>query len=460
MNSVPHIGHAFEFILADAISKWLKLRGNKTHFNVGLDEHGLKVWEKSQELGITPEEHIDNLTKLWKEFCVKFNIEYDSFYKTSDKSHHEKVQVIWQNFVKSGDIYKAHYKGKYCKGCESAKKDSELVDGKCPDHPTTEIELVEEENYFFKLSKYRDSLLKWINETPDFLEPKSKLEELKNLIIGSDDISISRTKEKCPWGVAVPNDDSQVIYVWFDALLNYIFAAGYLSDDKFNWDNVIQLCGPDNLRFQAVIFQAFLEAEGIKKSNKLLVHGTILDKDGRKISKSIGNVIDPIDQLEKFGLDAVRYYALAGLSTYSNSNWNEEELKNLWNADIVNDWGNLVSRVLHLTDIKCGGKANWIPEDSFHKIVDGYTKEVYSLWSEFKVKDALKKTNELVKFANKYINDVKPWASDNYEVELSNLLVILITVNDLYIPLFGSKRSNEILDIIHAGKKEILFGRI
>jgi methionyl-tRNA synthetase len=486
VNSVPHIGHAFEFILGDAISKWLKLRNEtKVHFNVGLDEHGLKVWEKSQELGITPEEHVENLTKLWKEFCSKFNIEYDSFYKTSDKSHHEKVQVIWRNFVRSGDIYKAPYKGKYCKGCESAKKDSELVDGRCSDHPTTEIELVEEENYFFKLSKYRETLLKWINETPDFLEPKSKLEELKNLIIGSDDISISRTKEKCPWGVDVPGDDSQVIYVWFDALLNYIFAAGYLGTKSvrekyeifdggtfqdigqwvekpvdFKWDNVIQLCGPDNLRFQAVIFQAFLEAEGIKKSDKLLVHGTILDKDGRKISKSIGNVIDPIDQLEKFGLDAVRYYALAGLSTYSNSNWSEEELKNLWNADIVNDWGNLVSRVLHLTDIKCGGKANWTPEDSFHKVVDGYTKEVYSLWSEFRVKDALKKTNELVKFANKYINDVKPWASENYEVELSNLLTVLITVNDLYVPLFGNKRSNEILDIIHAGKKEILFSRI
>lgn len=460
MNSVPHIGHAFEFILGDAISKWLKLRGNKAHFNVGLDEHGLKVWEKSQELGITPEEHIEKLTALWKEFCVKFNIEYDSFYKTSDKSHHDKVQVIWQNFVRSGDIYKAQYKGKYCKGCESAKQDSELIDGKCTDHPSTEIELVEEENYFFKLSKYRDSLLKWINETTDFLEPKSKLEELKNLIIKSDDISISRTKEKCPWGVSVPNDYSQVIYVWFDALLNYIFAAGYLSDDKFNWDNVIQLCGPDNLRFQAVIFQAFLEAEGIKKSDKLLVHGTILDKDGRKISKSIGNVIDPIEQLEKFGIDAVRYYELAGLSTYSNSNWNEEELKNLWNADIVNDWGNLVSRVLHLTDIKCGGKIKYLPESEFNDTINKYKDDISTLWSEFKVKDALRKTNDLVKFANKYINDVKPWASENYEVELSNLITLIKTVNILYIPVFGSQKYKDISKAIESGKKQILFNRL
>ena len=460
MNSVPHIGHAFEFILADAIAKWLKITKPDTHFNVGLDEHGLKVWEKANELGITPEQHVDNLTKLWKEFCVKFNIDYDSFYKTSDKSHHDKVQVIWSKFLKNGDIYKAPYKGKYCKGCESAKQDSELVDGKCVDHPTTEIELVEEENYFFKLSKYREPLLKWITDNPNFLEPQSKLEELKNLIIGSDDISISRTKEKCPWGVSVPNDDSQVIYVWFDALLNYIFAAGYLSDGNFKWDNVIQLCGPDNLRFQAVIFQAFLEAEGLKKSDKLLVHGTILDKDGRKISKSIGNVIDPIDQLEKFGLDAVRYYSLAGLSTYSNSNWSEEDLKHLWNSDIVNDWGNLVSRVLHLVDIKCGGRITRLPESEFNDTINKYKDEISTLWNEFKVKDALRKTNELVKFANKYINDVKPWASANCDVELSNLVALIKTVNILYIPLFGKEKYKEVSRIIETGKKEILFSRI
>ena len=178
MNSVPHIGHAFEFILGDAIAKWFRLFG-KTHFNIGLDEHGLKVWEKSQELGITPEEHIKNLTISWKEFCAKFDIKYNSFYKTSDKSHHEKVQIIWNKFITNGDIYKKSYTGKYCVGCESYILDKDLVDGKCPDHPTTELKIVEEENYFFKLSKYRDSLLNWINSNPQFLEPQNKLEELK-----------------------------------------------------------------------------------------------------------------------------------------------------------------------------------------------------------------------------------------------------------------------------------------
>jgi methionyl-tRNA synthetase len=288
---------------------------------------------------------------VWLDFCDKFQIKYDSFYKTSDKSHHDKVQIIWNRFVERGDIYKKYYSGTYCLGCESFKIEKDLVDGKCQDHPTTPLQLIEEENYFFKLTKYKETLLNWIDLNPDFLQPQYKIEELRNIINSSEDISISRLKENCPWGISVPNDSDQIIYVWFDALLNYIFAAGYLTED-FKWDRVIQICGPDNLRFQALIFQSFLESEGIKKSDKLLVHGTILDKDGKKISKSIGNVIDPFDQLQKWGLDAVKYYSLAGLSTYSDSNWNEDELVRLFNNEICNYWGNLVARTLQLDDTK------------------------------------------------------------------------------------------------------------
>ncbi len=415
------------------------------------------MWSKSQELGISPQEHIENLTKSWKDFCKLFNIQYDSFYKTSDESHYRNVQTIWNKFLNNGDIYKKPYKGNYCVGCESFKLDKEIIDGKCHDHPTTEIKSVEEENYFFRLSKYRDSLLQWTTRNPGFLEPQSKIEELKNLILGSDDISISRLKENCPWGVAVPNDDTQVIYVWFDALWNYPLAAGYLTD-SFQWENVIQLFGPDNLRFQAVIFQSFLEAEGIRKSDKLLVHGTILDADGRKISKTLGNTIDPVDQVSKYGVNPVRYYSLAGLNTYSNSSWNEDDLKNIWNSEVVNDWGNLISRVLHLVDIKCDGKVNQ-PEKSFFNIVNQHKDSISLLWDNFKVKDALQKTNELVRFANKYINDNKPWASGNYQEELSNLVYLLDIVNDLYIPVFVDTHST-IKDAIESGKKKILFNKI
>jgi methionyl-tRNA synthetase len=458
VNSVPHIGHAFEFILGDAISKWFKSIGDDVHFNVGLDEHGAKVWEKSQEIGIPTPEYIKNLTHTWKDFCDRFSIEYDSFYKTSDPDHHEKVKIIWSRFVDRGDIYKGFYKGKYCKGCESHKQDSDLVDGKCLDHPTTNIEIIEEENYFFKISKYRNSLLNWIEQNPNFLEPKSKLDELYNLIDNVGDISVSRSVQKCPWGISVPDDDSQIIYVWLEALLNYIFAAGYLTDN-FNWNDVVQICGPDNLRFQAIIFQSFLESEGIKKTGKLLVHGTILDKNGLKISKSIGNVIDPIEQLDKYGLYPVRYYALGGLSTYSDSSWNEDDLKNIWNSEIVNDWGNLVSRVLHLVDIKCEG--NLVnPQNDFVDLVLSYDKKVRESWNNFKVKDALRFTNELVKVGNKYINDNKPWSSTDYLSQLSNLDYLLNVVNSLYVPLFGKEKCDEIDLLIKGGKKQILFDRI
>lgn len=367
------------------------------------------------------------------------------------------MKVIWNRFIDRGDIYKKNYKGKYCVGCESFKVDKEINKKRCIEHPNLDLISVNEENYFFKLTKYKDILLEWIDSTPGFLEPKSKIEELRNLIIGSEDISISRLKENCPWGVDVPNDENHVIYVWFDALLNYIFASGYLTDN-FKWDNVIQLCGPDNLRFQAVIFQSFLESEGIKKSDKLLVHGTILDKSGKKISKSLGNVIDPIEQLNKYGLDAVRYYSLCGLSTYSNSNWNEEDLVRLWNSDICNDWGNLISRTLHLIDTKLNGEIVECSE-TFNKKVEEFKFIIGQLWGEFKIKEALQKVNELVKFANRYINDEKPWNSENSLEVLSNLYHLIEVVNNFYYPVLSDSHS-KVKDSLNRKKKVILFNRI
>jgi len=280
---------------------------------------------------------------------------------------------------------------------------------------------------------------------------------LKNIIINCEDISISRLRENCPWGVDVPNDPNQVVYVWFDALLSYIFSAGYLTDDDFNWSNIIQLCGPDNLRFQGLIFQAFLESEGIKKTDKLLVHGTILDKSGRKISKTLGNTVDPIEQLEKWGLDGVRYYSLVGLSTYSNSNWNEEDLVIIYNNDICSGWGNLLTRTLHLIDSKSVDIVN--VTDDFKSIVDKQSDIINSLWSEFRVKEALQKTNELVKIGNKYINDETPWSNPNFNQILSNLYYLIGVVNKFYEPIFPDKYlSTE--EAIKNKKKVILFEKI
>jgi len=446
------VGAAFEFILADAINRWFKLRGKNSYLNIGLDQTGSKILAKSKELGIPVSEYIKGISIDWKKSCKSLNIEYDNFYETYTDKHADKVKEYWNIFLKNGDIYEKEYTGKYCVGCESFKLDKDLKDGKCQDHPITEIQEINETNFFFNLGKYKDKIIQWLESNPISESDKNELLKYLN---DYNELSISRKKTDHTFDIEVPGREDQVIYVWFSALLNYIFAAP-------NWDKSIniQLCGPDNLRFQAQIFQVFLSSLGKKNTDKIIIHGTILDKDGRKISKTLGNVIDPIDQLEKFGLDAVRYYALAGISTYSNSSWSEEDLKNLWNADIVNDWGNLVSRTLHLIDIKSEGKIKVVPLRDFADTIQNYRKEITDLWNEFKVKDALKKTNELVKFGNKYINDTKPWASTNSDFELSNLYLLLITVNEFYIPLFGNERCGEISKIIDAGKKEILFNRI
>ncbi len=461
---VPHIGHAFEFILADALTRYLRLNGNQVSFNTGVDEHGLKVYEKAKELGLEPKEYLDETAVIWKGFCIKFDIVPNNFYRTTDELHHIKSKEFWNKCLENGDLYKKFYHGLYCTGCESFKHVKDLTDGKCPDHQKAPI-VITEENWFFKISKYKSALLDWLNSNPNFLEPYSKIEELKNVIINSEDISVSRLKKNVPWGIEVPNDPEQVIYCWFEALLNYIFAANYDVDTELNFWNdkttIVQICGPDNLRFQGSLFQTILKSANIVNTTHLLVHGTILDKFGKKMSKSVGNVVDPIEQLEKYGLDAVRYYSLAGLNTYSDSSWNEEDLISIYNSDIVNDWGNLVSRVLHLVDIKCEGLEliEEIGITDFFMNVSVHEVEVKKHWRFFRIKEALQQTNDLVKFGNKYINDTKPWASENYLEILSNLVVLIKTVNDLYRPVFPNK-CEYIETAIENRKKVIPFQKI
>ncbi len=463
VNSEPHVGHLFEFVLADAIARYFRNVGKNVFFNTGLDEHGLKVWSKAQEKGISVEDYIVQLTDTWKEFCFLFNIDYDNFYKTSDVSHKEAVSKIWEKFQTDGLIYKQSYYGKYCIGCESFKQGKELnTHDRCPDHPNAELTLISEENYFFKLTNFKEAIIHWMNNNPEFLQPENKLLELINVTADCEDISISRVKANCPWGIEVPNDPEQVMYVWFEALLNYVIAAGYgtyrslWNDDTY----IVQLCGPDNIRFQGLIFQSFLRALSLKNTDKLLVHGTILDGNGLKLSKSLGNGISPVDQLNKYGVDAVRYYILAGLNTYDNSSWNEEILVSKYNNELCNDYGNLITRVLHLIDTKAGGDFLQ-PSNDF--VYDVITKKqrIHDLWVSFNIKEALAKTNELVKYGNKYIVDNQPWAKSNFNcVEiLANLYYLIDVVNDLYSPVYTIKWK-EVRDAIKNKKKAVLFNRI
>jgi methionyl-tRNA synthetase len=459
-ESGPHVGFLFESLIVDSLNRFFKSIGYKTYFNTGIDEEGLKIYKKSLELGLTPIEYLDKVSPNYISFLKKFNIDYDNFYRTSSKKHIESVQKVWNILLEKGDIYKKKYKGLYCIGCESFKTDRDLDNLICRDHPTSKIEEVEEENYFFKISKYRDSLFEWVSSNDNFLEPSYKKRELINFILDIEDISISRSRNSCPWGTIVPNDDTQTVYIWFSALLNYIFAAGYLTNN-FNWSYIIQTCGGDNLRFQAVIFQAILESLNIKKTDKLLVHGTILDKSGKKMSKTLGNVVDPFEQLDKYGLDAVRYYALAGLNTYSDSGWSESELVNLFNSDICNDWGNLISRTLHLCDTK--SVEIKVQDNPFKIEIDKRVEEVNQLWSEFRIKEALVKTNQIVKYANGYINDTQPWSKiHNPEITteiLNNLHYLISEVNKLYLPVFPGLYPT-IVVALNELKKVILFEKL
>lgn len=412
---------------------------------------------------MSTEEYVSSLYDHWLNFSNNFNISYDSFYRTSDSEHIIRVQNFWNDCVKRGDIYKKKYKGHYCVGCESFKTERDLINGKCPDHENLKIQLIEEENYFFKLSNYKDELKSWVESSENFLKPKSKLSELNHLINDIEDISISRLKDSVNWGVPVPNDESQTIYVWFDALLNYIFAAEYESSDW--WNDVIQICGPDNLRFQAVIFQGILASAKIKKSDTLIVHGTILDNKGRKISKSLGNGIDPLIQLEKYGIDAVKYYSLAGLNTFKNSSWDEERLVELFNSHIVDGFGNIIARVSHLAGLSISELSYSINDysDLLESEKNDILKKIQTIknhWKEGQLNSALLSTNKLINDANQELSIKKPWKDkvEGWSIILKNHF-LLNQICDLYEPIFPEKTKRAKKALLDC-EKEILFSKI
>ncbi len=467
VNAEPHVGHALEFVQADAISRYFKSKlGNENvFFNVGTDEHGQKIFRKAKEEGLELQEFVDKYSQRFKDFCKLFLVEYDFFYRTSTKEHGFAAQEFWKRCQEKGDIYKKRYSGRYCVGCERYITEKELVDGKCPDHGT-EPELRDEENYFFKLSNYRDSLLKWLDENPDVLKPASKLEELKTIVSEAEDISISRLKENLPWGIEVPGDSSQVFYVWFDALTNYVISVGFGTDEKKlnQWWPGIQIFGPDNLRFQGSIWQGMLASVGLPHTSKLLEHGMVLGPDGRKMAKTLGNVISPFDQEQKYGAEVVRFYLLSGISTFSDSPYKEEDLVNMYNSRLANNFGNLLNRVIHLANTKEVNINEYekVDED-FKKKVDDFKEEVENSYNEFELALASEKTDMLADWGNKYITEKEPWSKDlsKEEVEkiLNNLSYLLNIVISLYSPIIphSTQKASVALE-----KKEsiILFNKI
>ena len=354
VNAKPHVGHALEFVRADAVARYKKLSGFDVFFNTGTDEHGQKVYKKALEEKKDVQSYVDFYAGKVRELQKLLGMTDDiNFIRTTDIHHIKSAQEFWKVCDANGYIYKKKYQIKYCVGCELEKSDSELVDGKCPLHTNLEIEFIDEDNYFFKFSAFADKLLKFYDANPEFVIPDFRFNEIKAFVKrGLQDFSISRLKEKMPWGIEVPGDKDQVMYVWFDALVNYIAAIGWPTDmEKFKkWQvetgGMVQYCGKDNLRQQSAMWQAMLMAAGLPNSKTIVIDGFINGAGGIKMSKSLGNVADPIELINEYGTDALRYYVLREATPFEDTSFTVELFKESYNANLANGLGNLVSRVM------------------------------------------------------------------------------------------------------------------
>ena len=354
VNAAPHIGFALEIVQADIIARYKRLTGAEVFFTTGTDEHGQKIFQKAKEEGQEVQAYVDHYAGQFEKLKESLNLSYDAFVRTTSPGHIEAAQELWRLCAAAGDIYKKKYKGLYCVGDEAFLKESELVDGTCPNHPTMRPIEIEEENYFFKLSAYQDKLLAYLS-SPEVVLPDWRREEAIIFIKqGLEDFSISREKARMSWGVPVPGDESQVMYVWFDALTNYISTLGWPSDKegKFKkfWQEgeVVQVAGKDQVRFQSIMWQAMLMSASIKNTDKVVYHGFI-NSGGHKMSKSLGNVVDPYALVEEYGTDALRYFLARHIHPFDDSDFTIERFKETYNANLANGLGNLVARIMQLS---------------------------------------------------------------------------------------------------------------
>ena len=355
VNADPHIGFALEILQADALARYWRLMGHEVFFSTGTDEHGQKIAQKAEAAGQDYQAYTDHYAARFEELREALNLSYDAFIRTTSEAHKQAAQEMWKRCDAAGDIYKKTYKGLYCVGDEMFVREGDLVNGRCPNHPDTEPVAIEEENYFFALSKYEEKLLAYLNN-PAVVMPDWRREEaiafVKN---GLEDLSISRDKQRLAWGVPVPGDDTQVMYVWFDALTNYISTLGWPDDADGNFKkfwhdgNTLQTAGKDQIRFQSVIWQAMLMSAGLPTTDTIFYHGFITS-DGQKMSKSLGNVISPFDMTARYGTDATRYMLLRHVHPVDDSDITWEKMDEWYTAHLVNGYGNLVARVMKLAE--------------------------------------------------------------------------------------------------------------
>jgi len=409
VNAPPHIGFALEIIQADVLARYKRILGYDVAFGFGTDEHGLKIYRKALEAKKDPQTYCDEYAKKFDNLKKILNLSITHFIRTTNPHHIKAAQDFWRLCFKNGDIYKKNYRVRYCVGCELEKTDSELTNGRCPIHPNLEIETYEEENFFFRFSKYQKPLLKLYENRPDFVYPQSRLKEIRTFVEkGLEDFSISRLKEKMPWGIDVPDDNKHVMYVWFDALVFYISNIGWPDDEKnFNkWWPAIQVAGKDNLRQQTAIWQAMLLSAGIPNSTQVFIHGFITS-NGQKMSKSLGNVVDPFELVKKYGIDAVRYYLLREIPPAGDGDFSYSRMQEIYNSDLANELGNLILRITTLAE-----KDNIIIEEKKNNNIDEETKK---LFDNYQFNLILEKIWERIKGLNKKIDQFEPWKKTSSE---------------------------------------------
>lgn len=407
VNAAPHIGFALEIVAADVIARYQQLLDKEVVFNTGTDEHGQKIYQKALENNQQPQDYVDEYAPKFDNLKTLLNLSYTNFIRTTEDHHKKAAQEFWRHCDANGYIYKSEYKTKYCVGCELEKTDSELVDGKCHLHPTRELEIREEENYFFKFSAFQQQLLDLYEKNPQFVKPAAKQKEITSFVKqGLKDFSISRLKEKMPWGVAVPDDPDHVMYVWFDALVNYISTIGW-PEDQENFEKfwpVVQLAGKDNLRQQSAMWQAMLMAAKLPNSKKILINGFI-SVDGQKMSKSLGNVIAPSELVEKYGVDGARYLII-NLGVFGEDmdvSW--KRLDETYTADLSNGLGNLCSRVAKMCE------KNGISATEKTALSARFSK----FMNDYDLTDGLNWITKLISSSDQYLSETQPWKKEGDE---------------------------------------------